>query len=96
MLLLNRVPEVSVAGLHAFRRWPESWHSVIDDVPMDHVRIDFDDSGATYGPPGNHHERRVDKLDINIPESKHGKRYGNARQRGDPLRSARGRIGGNL
>ena len=49
--LMCRVLEVSVAGFYAYRKRPESWRAVIDDVLMAHIRIAFAESGETYGAP---------------------------------------------
>ena len=57
--LMCRVLEVSVSGYYAYRRRPESWRAVIDDVLMAHVRIAFAESGETYGAPRVHHELRA-------------------------------------
>ncbi len=46
-----RVLEVSVAGFYAYRKRPESWRAVIDDVLMAHIRVAFAESGETYGAP---------------------------------------------
>ena len=37
--LMCRVLAVSVSGYDAYRRRPESWRAVIDDVLLAHVRI---------------------------------------------------------
>ena len=49
--LMCRVLEVSVAGFYAYRKRPESWRAVIDDVLMAHIRVAFAESGETYGAP---------------------------------------------
>ena len=49
--LMCRVLEVSVAGFYAYRKRPESWRAMIDDVLMAHIRIAFAESGETYGAP---------------------------------------------
>jgi transposase InsO family protein len=54
-----RVLQVSVSGYYAYRRRPESWRAVIDDVLMAHVRIAFAESGETYGAPRVHQELRA-------------------------------------
>lgn len=57
--LMCRVLEVSVAGFYAYRRRPESWRAVIDDLLMAHIRIAFAESGATYGAPRVEQELRA-------------------------------------
>ena len=42
--LMCRVLAVSVSGSSAYRRRPERWRAVIDDVLMAHVRIAFAES----------------------------------------------------
>lgn len=54
-----RVLAVSVSGYYAYRRRPESWRAVIDDVLMAHVRIAFAESRETYGAPRVHQELRA-------------------------------------
>jgi transposase InsO family protein len=57
-----RVLQVSVSGYYAYRRRPESWRTVIDDVLMAHVRIAFGESGKTYGAPRMYPELRAARL----------------------------------
>ena len=47
MQLMCRVLAVSVSDYYAYRRRPESWRPVIDDVLMAHVRIAFAENGET-------------------------------------------------
>jgi putative transposase len=49
--LMCRVLEVSPAGYYASRARTPSWHVVIDEVLMAHVRIAHYESGASYGAP---------------------------------------------
>lgn len=49
--LMCRVLEVSPSGYYAFLKRPPSWHALIDEVLMAHVRIAHRASGATYGAP---------------------------------------------
>ena len=49
--LMCRVLDVSPAGYYASRQRPLSWHAVLDEVLLAHVRIAHQDSGATYGAP---------------------------------------------
>jgi len=49
--LMCRVLEVSPSGYYASRKRPPSWHALIDEVLMAHVRIAHRESGETYGAP---------------------------------------------
>ncbi len=49
--LMCRVLEVSPAGYYASLTRPASWHAVVDEVLLAHVRIAHEESGATYGAP---------------------------------------------
>ena len=49
--LMCRVLEVSPSGYYASLRRPPSWHALIDEVLMAHVRIAHHESGETYGAP---------------------------------------------
>ena len=49
--LMCRVLEVSPAGYYASRKRPASWHTVIDELLMAHVRIAHAESDETYGAP---------------------------------------------
>ncbi len=62
--LMCRVLEVSPAGYYASRTRPASWHTVIDEVLMAHVRIAHHDSGETYGAPRVRHELRAEGLPV--------------------------------
>lgn len=57
--LMCRVLEVSPSGYYAWLKRPPSWHAIIDDVLMAHVRIAHVESGATYGAPRVHDELRA-------------------------------------
>ena len=57
--LMCRVLQVSVSGYDAYRRRPESWRTVIDDVLLAHVRIAFAESGETHGALRVHYELRA-------------------------------------
>ena len=54
--LMCRVLEVSPSGYYASLKRPPSWHALIDEVLMAHVRIAHHDSGETYGAPRVHRE----------------------------------------
>ena len=54
--LMCRVLEVSPAGYYASRKRPLSWHALIDEVLMAHVRLAHHESGETYGAPRVHRE----------------------------------------
>ena len=45
--LMCRVLEVSPSGYYASLKRPSSWHALIDDVLMAHVRIIHANSGET-------------------------------------------------
>jgi putative transposase len=49
--LMCRVLEVAPSGYYASLTRPSSWHALIDDVLMAHVRIAHAASGDTYGAP---------------------------------------------
>ena len=57
--LMCRVLQVSVSGYYAYRRRPESWRTVIEDVLMAYVRIAFAESVETYGAPRVYQELRA-------------------------------------
>jgi transposase InsO family protein len=54
--------EVSPAGYSASRKRPPSWHAVIDEPLMAHVRIIHEESGETYGAPRVHREVQAEGL----------------------------------
>ena len=60
--LMCRVLEVSSSGYYASLQRPPSWHALIDDVLMAHVRIIHAESGATYGAPRVHRELQAEGL----------------------------------
>lgn len=60
--LMCRVLEVSASGYYAWRKRPASWHAVVDDVLLAHVRIIHAASGATYGVPRVHRELQAEGL----------------------------------
>ena len=57
-----RVLDVSPSGYYASLRRPASWHAVIDEVLMAHVRCIHADSGATYGVPRVHRALQAEGL----------------------------------
>jgi putative transposase len=57
--LMCRVLDVSRSGYYAWTTRALSWHAVIDEVLLAHVRIAHADSGATYGAPRVHDELRA-------------------------------------
>ena len=57
-----RVLEVKPSGYYAARKRPPSWHALIDEVLMAHVRIAHDASGQTYGAPRVHRELQAEGL----------------------------------
>ncbi|CAN5841620.1 hypothetical protein BH11GEM2_BH11GEM2_35280 [soil metagenome] len=62
--LMCRVLEVSPAGYYASVRRPASWHAVVDEVLMAHVRIAHAESGETYGAPRVQQELQADGLPV--------------------------------
>ena len=60
--LMCRVLEVSVSGYYAFRKRSPSWHALIDEVLMAHVRIIHHESGKTYGAPRVQRELQAEGL----------------------------------
>lgn len=60
--LMCRVLEVSPAGYYASLTRPPSWHALIDEVLLAHVRIAHRDSGGTYGAPRVHQELQAEGL----------------------------------
>lgn len=62
--LMCRVLEVSPSGYYASVKRPPSWHAVIDEVLMAHVRIAHHESGDTYGAPRVHRELLAEGLPV--------------------------------
>lgn len=62
--LMCRVLEVSPSGYYASRKRPPSWHLLIDEILMAHVRIAHHDSGGTYGAPRVRQELRAEGLPV--------------------------------
>ena len=60
--LMCRVLEVRPSGYYASLKRPPSWHALIDEVLMAHVRIAHDASGQTYGAPRVHRELQAEGL----------------------------------
>ena len=60
--LMCRVLEVSPSGYYASLKRPSSWHALIDEVLMAHVRIIHAESGETYGAPRVHRELQAEGL----------------------------------
>jgi len=57
-----RVLEVSPSGYYVSLKRPPSWHALIDEVLMAHVRIIYADSDETYGVPRVHRELQAEGL----------------------------------
>jgi transposase InsO family protein len=57
-----RVLEVCPSGYYASLKRPPSWHALIDEVLMAHVRIIHAESGETYGAPRVHRELQAEGL----------------------------------
>ncbi len=62
--LMCRVLEVSPSGYYASRKRPPSWHALIDELLMAHVRIAHRESGETYGAPRVHQELQAEGLPV--------------------------------
>lgn len=62
--LMCRVLEVSPSGYDASLKRPASWHAIVDDVLMAHVRIAHAESNATYGAPRVQRELRAQGLPV--------------------------------
>ena len=62
--LMCRVLEVSPAGYYASLTRSPSWHAVIDEVLMAHVRIAHHESGETYGAPRVRQELQAEGLPV--------------------------------
>ena len=60
--LMCRVLEVSPSGYYVSLTRPPSWHALIDEVLMAHVRIIHAESGETYGVPRVHRELQAEGL----------------------------------
>ncbi len=60
--LMCRVLEVSPSGYYVSLKRPPSWHALIDEVLMAHVRIIHAESGETYGVPRVHRELQAEGL----------------------------------
>lgn len=60
--LMCRVLDVSPSGYYASLKRPPSWHALIDEVLMAHVRIIHAESGETYGAPRVHRELQAEGL----------------------------------
>ena len=59
-----RVLEVSPSGYYASLKRPPSWHALIDEVLMAHVRIAHHESGNTYGAPRVQRELQAEGLPV--------------------------------
>ena len=62
--LMCRVLEVSPSGYSAWRTRSPSWHTLIDELLLAHVRIAHHDSGDTYGAPRVQRERQAEGLPV--------------------------------
>jgi transposase InsO family protein len=59
-----RVLDVSPSGYYASLKRPPSWHALIDEVLMAHVRIAHHDSDNTYGAPRVQRELLAEGLPV--------------------------------
>ena len=62
--LMCRVLEVAPSGYYASLKRPPSWHALIDEILMAHVRIAHEESGETYGAPRVHRELQAAGLPV--------------------------------
>ncbi|MGH3629608.1 MAG: IS3 family transposase [Sciscionella sp.] len=62
--LMCRVLEVSPSGYYASLQRPASWHAIVDELLMSHVRIAHAASAATYGAPRVQRELRAEGLPV--------------------------------
>jgi putative transposase len=62
--LMCRVLAVSPAGYYAARARSLSWHALIDELLMAHVRIAHHESGASYGAPRVRQELQAEGLPV--------------------------------
>lgn len=60
--LMCRVLEVSSSGYYTSLKRPPSWHALVDEVLMAHVRIIHAESDETYGAPRVHRELQAEGL----------------------------------
>jgi putative transposase len=60
--LMCRVLDVSSSGYYASLKRAPSWHALIDEVLMAHVRVIHAASGETYGAPRVHRELQAEGL----------------------------------
>ena len=59
-----RVLAVSPSGYYAAQKRPPSWHALIDEVLLAHVRIAHGESGATYGAPRVQQDLQAEGLPV--------------------------------
>jgi transposase InsO family protein len=59
-----RVLDVSPSGYYASLNRPPSWHALIDEVLLAHVRIAHDESGGSYGAPRVQRELLAEGLPV--------------------------------
>ena len=62
--LMCRVLEVAPSGYYASLRRPPSWHALIDEVLMAHVRIAHHESDGRYGAPRVQRELQAEGLPV--------------------------------
>jgi putative transposase len=62
--LMCRVLEVTPSGYYAAVKRPPSWHALMDEVLMAHVRIAHQESGETYGAPRVHQTLQAEGLPV--------------------------------
>ena len=62
--LMCRMLEVSPSRYYAWRTRSPSWHTLMDELVLAHVRIAHHDSGDTYGAPRVQRERQAEGLPV--------------------------------
>jgi putative transposase len=62
--LMCRVLEVAPSGYYASLKRPPSWHALIDEVLMAHVRVAHHDSDGSYGAPRVRRELQAEGLPV--------------------------------
>ncbi|MGH7621985.1 MAG: IS3 family transposase, partial [Gemmatimonadaceae bacterium] len=62
--LMCRVLEVAPSGYYASRKRSPSWHAIVDELLLLHVRIAHRESGDTYGAPRVQRELQAEGLPV--------------------------------
>lgn len=64
--LMCRVLEVSPSGYYAWRKRSPSWHAIIDELLLLHVRIAHRESDERYGAPRVHRDLQAEGLPVSV------------------------------